>query len=80
VPLAAWVVVVVAVTLLLLHDGLGPVTNSASVLTGRPIALTARGRELAAAADITPEQRRQSRLMALTALGIVVVAFLLVIL
>jgi UDP-N-acetylmuramyl pentapeptide phosphotransferase/UDP-N-acetylglucosamine-1-phosphate transferase len=74
--LALWVVAIGATGSLLLHDGAGGMANAISILVGRPIALTARGREKIELGSISPETRRQLRvaflaMMALAMIGLV---------
>jgi hypothetical protein len=78
-PLVIWGAVILGVGFLMLDDSTAAVTNSASILAGRPIAPTARGRKRITLDHITPERRRQSWLSFLTMLGIVVFAGVLAI-
>ena len=72
-PMVAWIVLTVGVLLFLLHDGMGPVTNMASVLAGRPIALTKRGRDTVGLDQLAPELRRLTQ----TIFGMLVVVLVL---
>jgi hypothetical protein len=62
------VLVILAVVSLLRYDGTGAVSNTASLVVGRPIALTARGRAGLSVDHLTAEQRRLLRLTGWTAL------------
>jgi hypothetical protein len=71
---AVFVLVVLAVVALLRHDGSGSVSNTASLVVGRPIALTARGRAELSVDHLTAEQSRLLRLTGWTVLAIITVA------
>ena len=64
-PLALWVAASGLTLALVRHESGGAVTNTASVLAGRPIALTARGRARIRVDHVPPEARRLLRQMAL---------------
>jgi hypothetical protein len=58
--LLGWGAVMLATTLLLLDDSTGSVTNNASILSGRPVAPTARGRGRIRVDHVTPEKLARS--------------------
>jgi len=70
-PLAAGVAASGVMLTLVRHEHAGAVTNTASVLAGRPIALTARGRARVRVDHVPPEARRLVRQMTLLLLVIV---------
>jgi hypothetical protein len=74
VPLVVWGGVMFASTMLLLDDSTGRVTNNASILAGRPIAPTARGREPISLDHLTREQRRDAWILFPTLIAILLVA------
>ena len=57
------VLLVLMVLLLRVEMVTGSLTNGASAIAGRPIALTSRGREKLAIGDFTPQARRTLRLL-----------------
>lgn len=59
-PLSITLCVFVLTALSLLEDGSGSIRNLASVIAGRPIAITRRGRKLVDLNDLTPGQRREA--------------------
>ena len=71
-PLALGVAASGVMLALVRHEHAGAVTNTASVLAGRPIALTARGRARVRVDHVPPEARRLVRQMALLLLVILV--------
>ena len=75
--IAVWAAVIAATGLLLLHDGAGAVANVASILAGRPIALTARGRELVDLGAIGEQTRQQFRVLFAGAVGLAVLGIVL---
>ena len=70
VPLLIWGALLLGVGLLMLDDSTGAMTNNASILAGRPIAVTARGRKHVTVHHITPEKRRERWLLFLTVLAV----------
>ncbi|HEV2999722.1 MAG TPA: hypothetical protein VGW75_03195 [Solirubrobacteraceae bacterium] len=71
-PLVIWGAVVLPLTVLMLHERDGAIMNFASMVSGRPIALTARGRRLIELDSVTSHERRVFRVV-----GLMVVTFVL---
>lgn len=78
VALLGWGAVMFATTLLLLDDSTGSVTNNASILSGRPVAPTARGRGRIRVDHVTPEKRREVWLTLVPVVAIVALTVVLV--
>jgi hypothetical protein len=74
--LALWLAASCVTLALVRHESGGAVTNTASVLAGRPIALTARGRVRMRVDHVPPEARRLLRQMALLLVVVLVAAAL----
>jgi hypothetical protein len=73
--LAVTAVLLGASALILSVDANGAVTNPVSLVAGRPIALSSRGRERISLDRITPEQRRTMRLvLAVAVMGMLFLA------
>ncbi len=79
VPLLVWMIVSAGIAGLMFHDGTGAATNTASILAGRPIAVTSHGREQITLSHITAQRRREFRLAVVVVLAIVLVGAVLVV-
>ena len=77
VPWLVWFVLALSVAFLMLHNGVGAVANTASIIAGRPIALTARARAQMALHDVSDDARRQLRIGVLGLLALLLTAFVL---
>jgi hypothetical protein len=70
VPLLILGALLLGIGILMLDDSTGAITNNASILAGRPVAVTARGRKQITVHHITPEIRRERWLLFLIVLAL----------